>query len=76
MFFYIHKNRHVVVSSSEAPEAGEVQVAWVALAPGVEVKRGRRPKYDNPVPVADLSPLPEEHATEDLRRVAENILSL
>lgn len=73
MHLYVHKNRHLVVANSEVPSEGSAQVRWVALAPGVDRKRGRHPNYDRPVPVAELSPA--SNVNDDLRRLAEDALN-
>ena len=77
MHLYVHKERHIVVSATEKPEQGELLVSWVALASNVEgaKKRGRRPDYKKKVPVADLAPLADSDVSEDVRSLAETVLS-
>lgn len=77
MHLFVHKDRHIVVSDAEKPEEGTLQVAWVALASSIEgaKKRGRRPNYDKPVPVADLAPLAESDVTDTVRETATAVLA-
>jgi hypothetical protein len=77
MHLYIHKGRHVVVSQTEKPEEGELQVSWVALAPTVTSvkKRGRRPDYKKPIPVADLAPVNQDDLSQTVNETATAVLA-
>lgn len=76
MHLYVHKDRHIVVSQTEKPEDGTLQVAWVALSPTVDgvKKRGRHPNYEKPVSVADLAPY-EGDVADTLRERAVAVLA-
>jgi hypothetical protein len=76
MKYYVYRGRHVV-SATEEESDGLVSVDWVAFAPSVMDRRGRRPKFATAVKVSDLEPTewtPEEtsgDSAQDSTDVAE-----
>ena len=54
--FYFHGERHVVAATGDEVD-GRVAVRWVGLNPSVAgtSKRGRHPKYAEPVAVGELT---------------------